>query len=84
MPPQAAVNRSWFMTSETDGFDSHIILCEGPIAQYCKALLAVDVQPNPPVELTVIPSSTTAGMMSQPIPSSAHFFCSRAGEPEFL
>lgn len=43
------------MTSEHDGFDSQIIVCDGPIAAYCKALLAVDVKPNPPVDLTVIP-----------------------------
>lgn len=43
------------MNSEHDGFDSQIILCQGPIAPYCKALLAVDVAPNPAEDLTVIP-----------------------------
>lgn len=55
MRPPPAVGRSWFMTSDHDGFDTQIMLCEGPVAQYCRALLAVDVKPNPSVDLTVIP-----------------------------
>ncbi len=36
-------------------FDCGWVACEGPLAQYCRALLVVDVAPRPPLELTVVP-----------------------------
>lgn len=36
-------------------FDCGWLACEGALAQYCRALLVVDVAPRPPLDLTIVP-----------------------------
>jgi AraC-like DNA-binding protein len=38
-----------------DDFACSVLPCEGPLARYCTALVAVDVAARPDVELTIIP-----------------------------
>ncbi|HVE53076.1 MAG TPA: helix-turn-helix transcriptional regulator [Ramlibacter sp.] len=40
-------------------FDCAWLACEGALAQYCRALLVVDVAPRPPLDLTIVPHDSS-------------------------